>query len=256
MGKIRTRTLGLEDLEEAQKETQKKKAQEKKMVKKDDEKEVVESEPAEKAPKKEKAEVKTASKRVIGKKHQKALKSAEKGKAYTFAEAIAILKKIKYTKFDESVELHMNLTKEGLRGEIELPHSTGKTVRVAIVDDKLIDNLSDGKIEFDILISHPSFMPKLAKYARVLGPKGLMPNPKTGTISMNPEEVAKKFQKGLLKWKSEPKFPLLHQMIAKISQDDKEIQANAEAFIEAVGRSNIKAVFIKTTMSPGFQIGL
>jgi large subunit ribosomal protein L1 len=99
-------------------------------------------------------------------------------------------------------------------------------------------------------------MPRLAKFARVLGPKGLMPNPKAGTISTNPEEVAKKYSGGLLKWKTEPKFPLIHQSIAKVSQEDVQIVENAQKFLEAVGSQNISQVVIKTTMSPGLAISL
>jgi ribosomal protein L1 len=83
-----------------------------------------------------------------------------------------------------------------------------------------------------------------------------MPNPKAGTISTNPDEVAKKYSGGLLKWKAEPKFPLVHQMIAKISQDDAQIVENAEKFVEAVGPQNITSITIKTTMSPGLAINL
>ena len=111
-----------------------------------------------------------------------------------------------------------------------------------------------GKIEFDVLVTHPSFMPKLAKFAKVLGPKGLMPNPKAGTVSTKPEEVVKKFEKGMLRWKTEAKFPLIHQMIGKISFEEKKLIANAEKFIEAVGKTHIKNAFIKTTMSPSIKL--
>jgi len=114
--------------------------------------------------------------------------------------------------------------------------------------------LEKGKIEFDVLVTHPSFMPKLAKFAKVLGPKGLMPNPKAGTVSTKPEEVVKKFEKGMLRWKTEAKFPLIHQMIGKISFEEKKLIANAEKFIEAVGKTHIKNAFIKTTMSPSIKL--
>lgn len=116
--------------------------------------------------------------------------------------------------------------------------------------------MEKGIIDFDILITHPSFMPKLAKYAKVLGPKGLMPNPKAGTVSTAPEEVAKKFQTGVMRWKSEAKFPLLHQMIAKISLENDKIEENAVVFIQSVGKAHIKEVFIKTTMSPSMKIDI
>jgi large subunit ribosomal protein L1 len=123
-----------------------------------------------------------------------------------------------------------------------------------IVDDKILEKIEQGVIDFDVLVAHPSFMPKLAKFARVLGPKGLMPNPKAGTVSPNPEEVVKKFEKGVLRWKTEPKFPLIHQLIGKISFDEKALIENAAAFVKAVGKPHIKAVFIKTTMSPSLRL--
>lgn len=261
MGKIRTRVIGNEDIEQDQKEKQKAKNLEKKMAKKA---EKVVEEPkvdAENVVKQEK-NVKKANKAVekegrkVGAKHKKALSAVKADKSYSLSEAVELLKKIKYAGFDESVELHINTAAQGLRGEVELPFSTGKKVRVAIVSDALLNDIADGKLDFDVLISHPQYMPKLAKFARVLGPKGLMPNPKTGTISDKPEEVAKKFQGGLLKWKGEAKFPLIHQMVAKISQDNKEIEGNVEMFIKAVGGTNIKEIYIKTTMSPALKLNI
>ena len=135
----------------------------------------------------------------------------------TLNEAIILLKKIKYAKFDESVELHLNINKEAIKGEVELPISTGKKTRIKIVDEKVLADIEKGNLDFDMLITHPQYMPRLARFAKVLGPKGLMPNPKAGTISDKPEEAAKKFSKGALRWKTEAKAPLIHQMIGKIS---------------------------------------
>ncbi|MFZ1549512.1 MAG: 50S ribosomal protein L1 [Microgenomates group bacterium] len=264
MGKIRTRVIGLEDVEKEQKKEQKKRAQEKKIVTKTapEQEEIkdstaeVSTEAVEKPKKIKKVVIKETKKRTRGKNYRGAKDQVKQEKVYALDEAVSILKKIKYAKFDESVELHINTTAEGLRGEVSLPHSTGKTVRVAIVDDALLDKLAENKIDFDILVSHPSFMPKLARYAKVLGPRGLMPNPKTGTISPKPEEIAKKFAGGLMKWKSEAKFPIVHQMIGKVSLDDKAITENVQTFIQAVGPAKIKEVFIKTTMSPALRISV
>ena len=266
MGKVKTRVIGDTSVEDEQKKEQKVKAAEKKAQKKEKNpqagEEAVKVSAEETKTEEPKAAKKEAAKKdatpakktkKVGKKHTAAVKKTEE-KEYDIASAVSLLKKIKYAKFDETVELHINVKETGLRGEISLPHTTGRKVRVTIVDDKLIDKLENGVIDFDILITHPSFMPKLAKFARTLGPKGLMPNPKAGTISTNPEEVAKKYSGGMLKWKSEPKFPLIHQMIAKISQDDAEIIANAKTFVAAVGKQNIDQVVIKTTMSPGLAI--
>ena len=280
MGKIRTRVIGNEEVEEKQKKEQKEKSAQKKMEKKSaksskaletlkeveakDKVEVAEESTAD-APqdeKKPKSASKEAEKKgkvkihVRGKKYKGAKKSLDQNKEYTVKEAIPLLKKAKFASFDESVELHLNVDEQGLKGEIELPHSTGKTVRVKIVDDKLLEQIEKGVIEFDILISHPSNMAKLSKYARILGPKGLMPNPKAGTVSATPEEVLKKFEKGTLRWKTEPKFPLIHQMIGKISFEDKQLIENAEAFILSVNKLHIKGAYIKTTMSPSLKINI
>lgn len=275
MGKIRTRTIGLEDVEEQEKQEARERAKAKKEEKKhkkagskameelksveakekaeeqEGEKEVVEkSEPV----KEKKEEKKAVSTHARGKKYKEAMKQVDKMKVYGLAEAIALLKKIKYASFDESVELHLNVKEQGIKGEVALPHTTGKTVRVKVVNDALLESLEKGVIDFDVLVTHPSFMPKLAKYARTLGPKGLMPNPKAGTVSTNPDEVVKKFEKGTLRYKTEPKFPLMHQIIGKISHDEKDLVENADAFLNAVGRANITAAFIKTTMSPSIRL--
>ncbi len=275
MGKIRTRTIGLEDVEEQEKQEAKERAKVKKEEKKhkkasskameelksveakekaevqEEGGEVVEkSEPV----KEKKEEKKAVSSHVRGKKYREAMKQVDKNKVYGLAEAIALLKKIKYASFDESVELHLNVKEQGIKGEVALPHATGKTVRVKVVDDALLETLEKGVIDFDVLVTHPSFMPKLAKFARTLGPKGLMPNPKAGTVSTNPDEVVKKFEKGTLRYKTEPKFPLMHQLIGKISHEEGALVENADAFLNAVGRTNITAAFIKTTMSPSLKI--
>jgi large subunit ribosomal protein L1 len=249
MGKIRTRILGLADIEKQQKEEQKTHAEEKAAKAEAKEEKAVEAKKNE-----EKTAKVNVSKKVRGKKYLEAKKKLGEVKKMKLPEAVELLKKAKYVSFDESVDLHMNVEKTGLRGEVELPHSTGKTVRVAIVSDAVLEQLANGKIEFDVLITHPSFMSKLARFAKVLGPKGLMPNPKAGTVSATPEEVAKKFLKGTLRWKTEPKFPLIHQQIGKLSYDSKNLTENAQAFINAVGKAQIKALFIASSMGPSIEI--
>lgn len=255
MGKIRTRFIGIEEIEKQQKEDQKKRSSEKKVEKGEEENQNQEVK-VETSNKKSKKKDKKLNVHVRGKKYQEALKKIDEKKEYQLQEAVETLKKIAFAKFEESVELHINVLNEGLRGEIELPHSTGKTVRVAIVSDTLLETIDKGIIDFDILIAHPSFMPKLAKYAKTLGPKGLMPNPKAGTISPNPEEAAKKFEKGMLRWKAESKFPIVHQLIGKLPHETNALVENATAFLNSVGRKNIKNAFIKSTMSPSLKLNL
>lgn len=296
MGKIRTRILGVESIEKEQKAEQKQRSEEKKLKKSafvkttaDKGKKVhlagmkggariksVETDEAS-LEKMEKAKVilekptispnlpkipkspkipKTPKAKPRGKKYKEAKTLVDKTKSYLLDEAIELLKKMKLSKFDESVELHLNVDETGLKGEIELPHSTGKIVKVTVVDDTVLANIEKGKIDFDILVTHPSYMPKLAKFAKVLGPKGLMPNPKAGTISTTPEEIVKKFSKGILRWKTEPKFPLVHQMIGKLSFETKALTENATKFINAVGKAHVKKAVIKSTMSPSIKIQL
>lgn len=269
MGKIRTRTLGLEEVEEKQKKDQKERAEEKKIKKTAKNSKDVKEEGAEESVEKntktdsKKTNVKKESKKTEdtpvakskrGKKHIAALKKVDPKKIYSLTEAVKHLKTITYAGFDESVELHINLDEQGLRGEVELPHSIGKTVRVVIVDDTVIGAIEKGIINFDVLISHPSYMPKLSKFAKVLGPRGLMPNPKTGTVSTNPEETKNKFTKGVIRWKSEAKFPLLHQLIGKISYKPEVIEENVRVFINSLGKTHVKKAFIKTTMSPAMRL--
>lgn len=262
MGKIRTRVLGMEEVEKEQKKKQKERSVEKKAKKTEaasepEKEKKVNVEPVQEEPekaKKEKKEKKQVSSKKRGGKYQKSYTMRDKTKTYTLKEAVELVKKMKYTSFDESVELHLNVDETGLKGEVELPFSTGKTTRVVIVSDEVLADIEKGKLNFDVLVTHPSFMPKLARFAKVLGPKGLMPNPKAGTISPKPEEVVKKFAKGNLRWKTEAKFPLIHQMIGKVSHDDKNLVANAQALINSVGSKHIKKAFIKSTMSPSVTI--
>ena len=255
---MKPRALGVEEIEKEEKAKQKEKAAEKSTKgrspsgRKEPEVEVE----VKKKPASVKTKTSKVEKRKVGAKHLKSKKMVDSTKKYSLEEAVALLKKMKYTSFDESVEIHMNVEKTGLRGEVELPHATGKTVRVAIVDDAILNELENGKMNFDILITHPSFMPKLAKYAKVLGPKGLMPNPKAGTISPTPEEVARKFLKGTLRWKTEPKFPLIHQMVGKLSYEDAKLVENLKAFIETVGKMRIFQAYLSSTMTPGVRIDL
>lgn len=266
MGKIRTRTLGLEEVEEKQKKEQKNRADEKKLKKTTkttkEEKEVASEAVEVEKPKKEKksdlkkTDVKKEVSSALSKKHMAALKKVDPKKNYSLSEAIKHLKVIAHAGFDESVELHINLDEQGLRGEVDLPHSIGKTVRVKIVDDSVIGAIEKGTIDFDVLISHPSYMPKLVKFAKILGPRGLMPNPKTGTVSTNPQETMNKFTKGVIRWKSEAKFPLLHQLIGKVSYKPEMIEENIRTFIKSLGKAHIKKAFIKTTMSPAMKLDI
>ncbi len=262
MGKVRTRILGFDDLEKEQKEASKKRAEDKKMLKQkggpDKDSDVAvdvasdEKAQVKKSPKKKEEDARVTKKRSV--KYQKSAKLRDANIEYSLEDAIKALKTMAYAGFTESVEVHINLKNGGLRGELEFPFSTGKTVNVAIVSDELLEKLENGIIDFDVLVTHPSYMPRLAKFARLLGPKGLMPSPKIGTISDKPEEVAKKFSGGLVRWRSEAKFPVLHQAVAKVNQADEEIVQNVAALLKAIGKNNIETVYLSSTMSPSVKL--
>ncbi len=258
MGKIKTRLIGDLEIEEKQKKEQKEKAKEKKMIKKVPLSEAVNKGATEKSKeaKKEPKKIKKAFVKPRGKKYNEVKKLVDKTKFYSLNDAVELVKKMKTTKFDAAVELHLVVSEVGLKGEVQLPHLTGKSIKAAIVNEKILDNLERGKIDFDILVTHPSFMPRLAKFAKILGPRGLMPNPKAGTISPHPEEVAKKFEGGLLRWKTESKFPLIHQAIGKETLETEKLVENANKFIDAVGLKNIKKAYLKSTMSPSVKLKL
>jgi large subunit ribosomal protein L1 len=183
-------------------------------------------------------------------------KLVDSKKSYPIEEAVKLLREISQVKFDATVELHCNLTSEKLAGELALPHGTGKTQKVMIASDEILAKLNDGIIDFDILISEPRFMPKLAKFAKFLGPKGLMPNPKTGTISTTPEEAKKKMEGGAFHYKSEAKAPLLHLIIGKLSFKDNQLVDNITTVISTVLPKNLSSVYLCSSMSPSIKLQL
>jgi len=169
-------------------------------------------------------------------------------------DAIRLIQSATFTKFKETLELHVNVLEIGLRGEVALPFATGKQVKVAIATDELITNIEKGIIDFDILVSSVVMMPKLTKFAKILGPRGLMPNPKAGTLGPNPDELAKKFSGNTVRFKTEPKAAIIHSVIGKTNDEISHLLANTEAFIEAIGRKNIKSAHITSSMTPSVEI--
>lgn len=274
MGKIKVRALGNEDLENKQKEQSKIKAKEKKLVKggKGGER-IVSVGPSEaelaalevskeKAPeaKEEVKKVKTKKRFKKAKKaphsssYQKAMGILDRNKKYKLNDALEMLQKLKRSKFDETVELHINTTETGVSGNITLPHGTGKQIRVAIADDELLAKVALGKIDFDILLANPSMMPKLARVAKILGPKGLMPNPKNATLVKDPEKAALEFKKGQINFRTELKAPIMHLIVGKLSFGSKKLSENIQSLIEAIKREKIRNVTLKSTMSPGVKL--
>lgn len=174
--------------------------------------------------------------------------------AVAVADAIKLIQSVVFTSFKETLELHVNVLEVGLRGEVALPFATGKQAKVAIATDELITNMEKGIIDFDILVADVSMMPKLTKFAKILGPRGLMPNPKAGTLGPNTAELAKKFSGNTVRFKTEPKAAIIHCVIGKTNDDSAKLLANIEAFIEAISRKNIKDAFLCSSMSPSVEI--
>ncbi len=219
-----------------------------------------------------------------GKKYRSVVEKIEKDKAYSIDDALKIIKDNKISKFDESVEVHIKSNidpKKGdqqIRGSVVLPHGTGKTKKVAVITgtkekeakdagadivrgEDFIEDIKKGKIEFDVLVATPEMMPKLAQVARVLGPKGLMPNPKTNTVTEKVAEAVESLKKGRVDFKND-NTGNVHQVIGKVSFDDKKLKENFEAFIEAVNKAKTEAVkgrlinkvVVCSTMSPGIKV--
>ncbi|MEA3354985.1 MAG: hypothetical protein U9Q63_00660 [Patescibacteria group bacterium] len=184
----------------------------------------------------------------------KAKKLVDKTNFYEIKDAISLLRKISTVKFDASVELHCNLTEDKISGELNLPHGSGKTQKVEIASDKTLGKLKDGIIDFDVLVAEPKIMPKLAKFAKLLGPKGLMPNPKSGTISTKPKEIKKKLAGGATRYKSETKTPLLHLTIGKLSFKDSQLKENIKSAINTIKPKNISIAFLCSSMSPSIKL--
>lgn len=261
MGKIRVKTLGSETEEAAQKEKQREIRLAKKAAQKAQNTKNADSEPASTQTSEDTtsaAEQGKSAKKAVKKDASKRFKENEnlisKSTMYPLDKAIDMLKKLKKAKFDETVELHINVKEKGVNGQVLLPHGTGKRLNVKIADDKLIAQIETGKIDFDVLLASPSIMPKLAKVARVLGPRGLMPNPKNGTITEKPEEMIEKLTKGQISYKTEAKAPLMHVTVGKVSFEPKALKENISTLLASIGEGKITAITLKSTMSPAVKV--
>lgn len=204
----------------------------------------------------EKKEKKTQIKeKQRSKKYLQAKQKIDKSKAYNIYEAIKLIKETSYSSFDGTMEAHLKVKKQGLNVSVKLPHSSGKTKKIEIADEKTIAKLQKGVIDFDILLATAEMMPKLLPFAKLLGPKGLLPNPKNGTL-IKDEKDAKNFESDKVTLKTEKSAPIIHTTFGKVSMDEKKLKENLEAIIETVSRKQIVKLFIKSTMSPSVKINL
>ncbi len=222
------------------------------------------------------------------KKYVEVAKEVEKNKLYTKEEAISLAKKTSTTKFDASVELAINLnldTKKAdqqLRGTICLPNGTGKTKRILVIakgpkaeeakqagadfvgDTDYLEKIEkENWFEFDVLIATPDMMPVLGKLGKVLGPKGLMPNPKTGTVTMDINKAVSEVKQGRIEYRTDS-YGNVHAIIGKVSFTEKQLLENLEAFVSLILKTKpatvkgtyVKNISIATTMGPGIKIDI
>jgi large subunit ribosomal protein L1 len=219
-------------------------------------------------------------------KNQKlALSKIEAGKTYTLKEASALVKEISTTKFDASVDIDVRLgvdprkANQMVRGVVSLPHGTGKQVRVLVLTtpdqeaaakeagadhvglDEYIDKIKGGWTDIDVIITQPSIMGKIGALGRVLGPRGLMPNPKSGTVTNDVATAVKEVKQGKIDFKVD-KTGIVHTSIGKVSFTPEQIRGNAKEFVAALIKlkptaakgTYVKSVYLSSTMSPGLKI--
>lgn len=220
-----------------------------------------------------------------GKKYQEKAKLVEAGKVYTLKEALELAQKTNPSKFDATVEAHVRLgvdprqADQNIRATVVLPHGNGKAVRVAVFapldeakkaaaagadiaeDEEFLKRLEKGEIDFDVLISTPAYMPKLGKFARLLGPKGLMPNPKAGTVTTDIEKAVKESKAGKVEYRVD-KQAIIHIGLGKTSFDAAKLLENAETFFESLKShrpaslkgSYVKSIFVTTSQGPSITV--
>ena len=220
-----------------------------------------------------------------GKKYQEVAKLVEKGKVYSLKDAVALAIKTSPVKFDATMEAHVRLgvdprqADQNIRTTLVLPNGNGKTVRVAVFapldeakkaatagadiaeDDAFLKRLEKGEIDFDVLISTPAFMPKLGRFARLLGPKGLMPNPKAGTVTMDVEKAVKEAKAGKVEYRVD-KQAIVHIGLGKVSFGEDKLLQNANAFFDSLKSQKpaslkgqyVKSVYLTTSQGPSIAV--
>ena len=216
-----------------------------------------------------------------------ALAKIEGGKVYSIDEAAQLVKEITFTKFDASVDMDVRLgvdprkANQMVRGVVTLPHGTGKEVRVLVLCtpdkeeeakaagadyvglDEYIEKLKSGWTDIDIIITMPAIMGKIGALGRILGPRGLMPNPKSGTVTVEIGKAVQEVKQGKIDFKVD-KFGIVHSSIGKVNFDADKIKDNAREFMNVIQKlkpssakgTYVKSVFLSSTMSPGIKLDL
>jgi len=188
-----------------------------------------------------------------GKKYQTARKMVDKSKFYSLPDAIELVKKMSFAGFEASIELHLVVKKDNLNLRLNLPHTTGKKTKVEIASEDTIKQLKEGNVDFDVLLATAEFMPKLVPFAKILGPKGLMPNPKNHTL-IKSEKDAANFNADATEIKTEKKAPLVHTVVGSIKNSDKELMENTQTILDAIGKRQIEKAYLTSSMSPSVKL--
>jgi large subunit ribosomal protein L1 len=208
-----------------------------------------------------------------GERYQQAQSQINPQILYPVDEALELLKKTSFAKFDASCEVHIVLKQKGARGTVNLPHGTGKKTKILVFapngkteenliwgDEKTIEEITRGELkpqkDFSMVLATPDFMPHLAKIAKILGPRGLMPNPKSGTIITDPQTALKKLSQNQIEYKSEEKEPIIHTLFGKTSFSQNQLKENLLTLTSAIGLQRIKKLVISSTMGPGIRVDL
>jgi large subunit ribosomal protein L1 len=221
----------------------------------------------------------------LTKNHKLAKEKIEAGKSYTLLEAATLLKEITYTKFDASADIDVRLgvdprkADQNVRGVVSLPNGTGKTVRVLVMCtadaeaaakeagadyvglDEYVEKIKGGWTDVDVIITQPQCMGKLGPLGRILGPRGLMPNPKSGTVTPDVAKAVKEVKQGKIDFKVDKKG-IVHTSIGRMSFTPEQIKENAQAFINTLIKlkpntakgAYLKSIYLSSTMSPGIKI--
>lgn len=223
----------------------------------------------------------------VSKKRKEVMAKYDLSKAYSLTEAVQVVKDITYTKFDASVDLDVRLgvdprkANQMVRGVVTLPHGTGKVVRVlALVTpekedeakaagadyvglDEYVQKIKEGWTDVDVIITMPSVMPKIGALGRILGPRGLMPNPKIGTVTMEVGKAVSEVKAGKIDFKVD-KFGIIHAGVAKVSFTPEKIYDNVKEMLATIIKlkpaaakgTYVKSIYLSSTMSPGVQVDL
>ena len=221
----------------------------------------------------------------LTKKQKENVKAIDTAKEYSIGEAVSILKKAKKAKFDESVDIAVRLgvdpkhADQVVRGTVALPNGTGKSVRVLVIAkpekqdeareagaehvgfEDYVKKIQEGWTDIDVIIAAPDTMSELGKIGKILGPRGLMPNPKSGTVTPNVGQAVKEVKAGKIDFRVD-KTGIVHSIIGKLSFDEKKIQENAQAFVNMIVKlkppaakgTYVKSITLSSTMGPGIKV--